>query len=122
MAERRKIELTLLENLIYYKIPLIFVMLFLVVSLTYLLNYQNSKFIFFFICSILSASIASYHYFKQKKRLYYYSFKSSTSSYSFKKLIESVVIELDCTKKVFLEIKLYCLDVKMYLMEVKIFL
>lgn len=98
MNKRRKIELTTIESLKYYKLPMILALLSLVLALIYSFNFQNQKFIFFFICTVVITSITIYHFIKQSKRLYYYSFKSSDSSYNFKKLINSIYIELDCSK------------------------
>lgn len=99
MSKRRKIELTSTESLKYYKLPIILALLSLVLGLIYFLNFQNQKFIFFFICTVVITSITIYYFIKLSKNLYFYSFRTSSSSYNFKKLVNSIILELECTKK-----------------------
>ena len=99
MAKRRKIELTIIERLKHFKLPIFFFIGFLIQNLTYMMNYENPKFKFLLIYSIISFSISLYYYLKQTKRLFFFSFTTSTSDYNFKKLVEGVTMELDCTRK-----------------------
>lgn len=98
MEKRRKIELTTIERLKHFKLPLIFVIIFLLLSITYLLNFENSKFNFFLICALSFFSIGLYSFLKQNEKLFFFSFTTSTTDYNFKKLIEGVTMELDCTR------------------------